>query len=202
MNRFQFRTRLRAPTITTMDIRLKIEYTSIFRSVSNKYLVIMAKATSWIKKPYSSKETAAVKPVKGDSVFDRLHSKDTAASKSQRMKKEDQEIRRRQLEDAELTACTFRPNTKWNLVSERLEKARMQKERTEYEENRSPNQKEIQKQRSKTEELNAFTFKPRLTWNLVAERREKARRQEYEKQKAPKKDRKLTVSIRQTHILS
>lgn len=87
------------------------------------------------------------------------------------------------------------------MAADRRQKAREKAEREDYEEKRSPKKgiRETTSRRQSTDQdLNECTFKPRVKWNLAAERREKAREQreraEYEAKMTPKRERKLTVS--------
>jgi hypothetical protein len=75
-----------------------------------------------------------------------------------------------------LNECTFKPRTKWDLVAERRQLARKQREREEYEAKRLPKRggklsdRETRDRKLEEEELKYCTFKPKLMWNKKEER--------------------------------
>eukprot|EP00339_Tiarina_fusa_P001149 CAMPEP_0117044104 /NCGR_PEP_ID=MMETSP0472-20121206/30595_1 /TAXON_ID=693140 ORGANISM="Tiarina fusus, Strain LIS" /NCGR_SAMPLE_ID=MMETSP0472 /ASSEMBLY_ACC=CAM_ASM_000603 /LENGTH=562 /DNA_ID=CAMNT_0004755761 /DNA_START=226 /DNA_END=1911 /DNA_ORIENTATION=+ len=94
--------------------------------------------------------------------------------------KKEEESRRKRIEEAELAACTFTPRTKWQLATERRQKAREASEKAAEEEQRLKfkstirAEREALQKRREEDELKNCTFQPRTKWNIVDERRKLA----------------------------
>ena len=89
--------------------------------------------------------------------------------------KQEDEMRRRRLEEEELANCTFTPKTKWNLAQERREKAKSNKASPMPDINTREKDEARKRRLFEEEELRKCTFTPNTKWNIAKERREKAR---------------------------